>query len=366
MAFVVLHNDKWSVDFTDDQGKRHRRVSGDGSSKKDAEKEAKLIDEQLEATKERRRVPNLADVEDVIQRWLDAAVAPLSPGTLERYQVYKRYWVENFTHQQGVVRFYSIEASHVEVYRNRRLSTAAPKTVWNEMTALRTCFAWAVARGFHKQNVAKLVPKLGQGRKIPEQVPCHYTEVQQAAILQAAWGDPQRYLMVCLGLFAGCRTGGVAGLKVVDVNLDGDHPTIRVVEKGSKERTLAIHPQLLEAFRRCPPKTGSQHWFGEFNRREACELSKELCSFIRRATGLAGMRARFHNLRHTFAITLLRQGTPLPVVSRLLGHADVTTTMNYLRVEDADKAKGIAALPTVAFARAAEPIAAGTAAAAPR
>jgi site-specific recombinase XerD len=45
-----------------------------------------------------------------------------------------------------------------------------------------------------------------------------------------------------------------------------------------------------------------------------------------------------HWFRHTYATRMLRAGTPVEVVSTLLGHASVTTTLNiygHLTVEDA-------------------------------
>jgi integrase len=40
---------------------------------------------------------------------------------------------------------------------------------------------------------------------------------------------------------------------------------------------------------------------------------------------------RFHDLRHTAATNLLAAGVPVEVVSRMLGHADVTTTLRFYR-----------------------------------
>ena len=41
---------------------------------------------------------------------------------------------------------------------------------------------------------------------------------------------------------------------------------------------------------------------------------------------------RFHDLRHTFATRLLRQTQNLKLVSQLLGHRNVTTTVRYAHV----------------------------------
>lgn len=59
---------------------------------------------------------------------------------------------------------------------------------------------------------------------------------------------------------------------------------------------------------------------------------------VRRLRRRAGLDFDPHWLRHTYATRLLRAGTPAEVVSKLLGHASVTTTMTvygHLSVEDA-------------------------------
>ena len=52
---------------------------------------------------------------------------------------------------------------------------------------------------------------------------------------------------------------------------------------------------------------------------------------------LAGIEdVRLHDLRHTFASQAAMQGIPLPVVARLLGHAQVKMTLRYAHVSDRD------------------------------
>ena len=56
-----------------------------------------------------------------------------------------------------------------------------------------------------------------------------------------------------------------------------------------------------------------------------------------------------HCLRHTFGTVMARR-VPLPVLQKLMGHADVQTTMRYVDVNEDDKRDAIAAV----FGRASE------------
>ena len=72
----------------------------------------------------------------------------------------------------------------------------------------------------------------------------------------------------------------------------------------------------------------------------------DLVQRLRRDTGV---HFDPHWFRHTYATRLLRAGTPIEVISNLLGHASVATTINvygHLNVEDARKALEKAGLLT--------------------
>ena len=58
------------------------------------------------------------------------------------------------------------------------------------------------------------------------------------------------------------------------------------------------------------------------------------------AAGLPG-HAHPHRLRHSYATNLLRAGTSLEVIRRLLGHASITTTIRYLHLNGQDLATAI-------------------------
>jgi hypothetical protein len=63
---------------------------------------------------------------------------------------------------------------------------------------------------------------------------------------------------------------------------------------------------------------------------------------LRRYAAAAGVRRRFapHQLRHAHAVELAREGVPLPVIQRQLGHSHVSTTSVYLQGIDVEEIIG--------------------------
>jgi site-specific recombinase XerD len=60
---------------------------------------------------------------------------------------------------------------------------------------------------------------------------------------------------------------------------------------------------------------------------------------FRRLTAAAGVRRRFapHQLRHAHALELAREGVPLNIIQRQLGHATLGTTSIYLQGIDPEE-----------------------------
>jgi integrase len=58
--------------------------------------------------------------------------------------------------------------------------------------------------------------------------------------------------------------------------------------------------------------------------------------FRHRRRDRAVARANPHRFRHTFGADMARSGVRLPVLQRMMGHADDTTTLRYIQLSMAD------------------------------
>jgi integrase/recombinase XerC len=150
--------------------------------------------------------------------------------------------------------------------------------------------------------------------------------------------------IVYLMLFCGLRSREVLLLKLSDIVFDESR--LRVLGKGGRERFLPL-PQVLaralrqyldfERPRRCPDRQLFIILQGE--RRGKPMTTAGLRSLFRhRRRHHAMALANPHRFRHTFGTDMARAGVRLPILQRLMGHADMKTTLQYIELSLADVA----------------------------
>jgi integrase/recombinase XerD len=146
------------------------------------------------------------------------------------------------------------------------------------------------------------------------------------------------YRAIAMVLYgAGLRIDEALSLEVKDI--DGERGVIRVRHgKGDRAREARLSPSLLEYLR--------GFWVMAHPPRPYLFVSRltgrpPMQDSVRRAFALAAEQAGItkrvtpHVLRHSYATTLLEQGTDIRVIQALLGHRSLQTTMRYTRVTTA-------------------------------
>ena len=199
------------------------------------------------------------------------------------------------------------------------------------------------------------------------------TEPELAALLQAADNARDRALLAVLA-GAGLRAAEAVGLDVGDVleGHEGGHALHVRSGKGRKSRTVPIQDDVARLLRAYIAGTGRTlasegpvfraHDFYAGNRprqRLTTRALEHVVGRTARRAGIVAKRVTPHSLRHTFAIRALRHGAEVTALAKLLGHANVSTTMRYVdHLETAELRSGLPSLPDTA-SRANGPRAAG-------
>ncbi len=167
------------------------------------------------------------------------------------------------------------------------------------------------------------------------------TEAEEEQFFQHLRDDYKA--VVLFGLISGLRRANLVGLKRTEVDLDGACINVRVkggrmkripigrAEVAILQREIGRHP--IYVFTYVARKT-----------RDGRKRSKRypiVEGGLRRAMGDALKKAgiedfRIHDLRHTAASRALRASKDLASVQLMMGHADISSTMRYIRVLDGD------------------------------
>jgi len=218
---------------------------------------------------------------------------------------------------------------------------SAPATVARKLAALRAFFATLREHGEIEANPADLLaaPKRAQqlpsvlapediGRlldRIPASTPL---ELRDRALFEIAYSS-------------GLRAEELVSLDLTSVDFDAEE--LRVEGKGSKTRFVPAGEPALRALARYLERARAVLAHGDDE--PALFLSKSgrrlSTSDIRRRLRVWARHAAVHGdvhphaLRHSFATHLLEGGADLRSIQELLGHASVSTTQIYTRVESA-------------------------------
>ena len=148
----------------------------------------------------------------------------------------------------------------------------------------------------------------------------------------------------------GARISEAVGLDLDDI--DATERTVLLDGKGGKQRLVPIGRQALDALDaylvRARPglAAGGRGGPAVFLNVRGGRLSRQSAwQTLKVAAEQAGLTASVspHTLRHSFATHLLEGGADLRTIQELLGHASISTTQTYTRIESSRLRKAYSA-----------------------
>lgn len=216
---------------------------------------------------------------------------------------------------------------------------ASKSTVARKLAAIRSFYRVLVQRGELEASPADLV----SSPKRDSYLPAVLKEGEVAAVLDGMPASTPLLLrdraMLELAYSAGLRAEELVNLDVT--SLDRDAEQLRVDGKGQRTRMVpAGEPawRAIDAYlERARPglADGADEpalLLSKSGRRlSTSDVRRRLAVAVRRAAVQSGVSP--HTLRHSFATHLLEGGADLRAIQELLGHASISTTQTYTRVE---------------------------------
>jgi site-specific recombinase XerD len=226
--------------------------------------------------------------------------------------------------------------SYAATLSERRLAKAS---VSRKLAAIRGLHGHLVATGVATGNPADLLPAQKRASMLPRVL----GRDEVAALLdRIPAGGPLEVrdrAMFELAYSCGLRADEIVSLDLGDMDFDSE--TVRVTGKGSKTRLVPVGEPAQQAMRRYlagarhalgPPREEPALFVSRRGRRlSASDVRRRLEKWVQVAATAGHVSP--HTLRHSFATHLLEGGADLRSIQELLGHASVSTTQVYTRVE---------------------------------
>jgi integrase/recombinase XerD len=214
----------------------------------------------------------------------------------------------------------------------------AETTVARKVAAMRSFFAFLAAEGVISANPTEGLSSPRVGKMLPKAItPNEVDELLEQPGKRSTPEARRDRAMLELLYATGMRVTELVSLDVINVKLDGEHPTVRCLGKGAKERIIPIHEQAIEALQEYlddarPLLVRNKNESALFVNRRGERLTRQGFWLILKGYAKAANLQNDvtpHTLRHSFATHMLRGGMPLRYVQEMLGHANIATTQVY-------------------------------------
>ena len=209
-----------------------------------------------------------------------------------------------------------------------RYSRTAPGNANHALDLLRGIMNFAMARGHLETNPARTV------ERNPRQLLTRFLSRDEIARLHRVLDRQTRNSrreqadVIRLLLLTGCRRNEILRLRWSEVDRD----RLVLADGKTGPRIVPLNTQARRILERRP--RGRSPFVFPSPRDPARPRSRNLPFWCRARREADIEDVRLHDLRHTHASHAVMNGVPVPVVSRLLGHSDVRTTLRYAHLGD--------------------------------
>ena len=237
----------------------------------------------------------------------------------------------------------------------------APQTCNIRLAALRTFLKYLAEKDIYFLSIYQGTTLISRQKVIKKKISGMSKSAMKAlmSIPDVSTKTGRRDLLLLTVLYAtAARIDEILSLKINQLHLEANKPSITVIGKGNKIRTLYLLPKAvahlkkyLEEFHTAEPDPNTYVFYSR-NRGLSAKISPEgVNKQLKKYAAIAHKQCRevplklhAHQIRHAKASHWLEDGMNIVQISFLLGHANLHTTMVYLDITTEQEAKALATL----------------------
>jgi site-specific recombinase XerD len=228
-------------------------------------------------------------------------------------------------------------------------SGKAPSTTDNYLAPVRQFFAYLAENDIHK-NIAFGIKSPSRSQAFSKKYlkPDEVIRLLNSINKDTANGL-RDYAIINLMVRTGMRCIEVARANVMDLRLEDGRYILYIQGKGrwAKDRALGITSKIVAPIadyitvyelQQSSPLFLNHSYISKHSRITSVTISKVVKRYLR-SIGLDTPKLTAHSLRHTAAITALKNGADILAVQSMLGHKKVETTMIYQRAIEEERGR---------------------------
>lgn len=265
----------------------------------------------------------------------------LTKGTIDSHRLYLGRFNDYFI-KRGVEKLNDITPELLLGYVNS-LNYHGNGAGYRALSVTKKYLRFLYENEYLTKDYTHLTPN--SNYKKQSKLPSIYTEDEISKMLGAVdRGNPKGkrdYAMLLLSSYLGLRASDVCQLQFSEIDWDTD--TISLVQKKTLQRIeLPLLPiignAIIDYLKYGRPKNDSNYVFLQQVPDYRCLAQSTFHNivteyFVRAGISINDRKHGPHALRHSLAGRLLGAHTPMPTISEVLGHTNIESTNNYLRVD---------------------------------
>lgn len=322
--FKRENSTKWWVDWTDQNGRRHRKSTGTDDKELAQVLAAKWQQESF-MEKHFGVIPD-TPFRDALLRYGQERLR----NNPVRYKANVKYQLQRLLDRFGDLNLSDITHAVMRGWMDERLTVAKPATVLRDLSALRAI----LNKAFREELLARL-PAFPSVKVEPGR--CRWLTVEEEKRLLMA-AKPHLRALIAFAVDTGGRRSELLKLDWRNVDLSRGFVTFAKTKNG-EDRSVRLTDRARQVLADLSPQLS-----GPVFTYRGRAIKDVKTSFDKARTRAGVEDFRFHDLRHTFASRLVQQGVSLYEVMHLTGHKSFEMVQRYAHLAPDFQERAIGAL----------------------